>query len=111
MRDRMLKFLSSIVLFLCVVVLIFSNVIYGASTFVQNCFALCSICICLFKFLIVMILEPDSIWEIIKKFVYILILIIIVFGVIFKSRYCFIASCILVIADTLVEIRRFVRNK
>lgn len=98
----MFKFFSSIVLclFICL------------ATFVRELFlplGICTIIMCLIKFLIVTILEPDTLWEIIKKFIYILVLIIVAIGLGRNNTYCLIVCSIIIILDTICESARFIR--
>ena len=70
MKDSILKFVSSIVLALLVVVSIICNLTDVATINIQNTAQICILATCIAKFLIVTILEPDTIWEIIKKFIF-----------------------------------------
>lgn len=106
MRDSVLKFLSSVVLFICVVSLIFSFAISGFPEIFRFVLWVCTIGMCGIKFLVVMALEPDSLWEIIKKFVYIFVSILMLFSL---GNTILLWCCgIILLADTVWECRRFV---
>lgn len=106
MKDSVLKLLSSVVLFICVVSLIFSFSIYGALDAVRFVLWASTIGMCGIKFLVVMALEPDSLWEIIKKFVYIFVLVLMLFS--FGNMALLWCCGIVLLFDTVWECRRFV---
>ncbi len=102
LKDMLIKFISSILLFIVVVFSVFYNSVPALVYF------MIALCVC--KFFIVMILEPDSIWEIIKKFIYLIISVILAFALIYKNKYGIIFSEVIIVLDTIIETRRFKKN-
>ena len=110
MKNSILKFSSSVILLVLDVLLLLSINMINFPIVFQNITAFGLLGMCIIKFLIVMILEPDSLWEIIKKFIYILILILIALGVFIPNLYLIIIGSFILVLDTLVEFNRFHRN-
>ena len=110
MKNSILKFLSSVILLALDILLLFSINIINFPIIFQNITIFGLLGMCIIKFLIVMILEPDSLWEIIKKFIYILIFILLVLGVFIPNIYIIVIGSFILVLDTLIEFNRFQNN-
>ena len=77
LKNKLIKFITSLLLFFFMVAYYFNPSVKVLSVVI--------IALCLLKFIAVTILEPDSIWEIIKKFIYIVIGLLFVFGLIYNN--------------------------
>lgn len=102
LKNKLIKFITSLLLFFFMVAYYFNPSVKILSIVV--------IALCVIKFIVVTILEPDSIWEIIKKFVYIVIGLLLVFGLIYNNIYCEQIAEVLIAIDTVIETHR-VRKK
>lgn len=103
MKDLLLKLISSFILaVLACLIIVGNNMIIPM--------AIITIIICIIKFLIVTILEPDSIWEIIKKFLYLFIALFLGIGIRINNINFNKCIVLVVIIDSLYEFWRFVRN-
>lgn len=98
LKNKLIKFITSLLLFFCMVAYYFNS---SARTL-----AIVIIALCMLKFVVVTILEPDSIWEIIKKFIYIVIGILFIFVLIYNNIYCERIAEILIVVDTVIETHR-----
>ncbi len=103
MKNNLLKLCSSILLLVSIFI-----ATHVKSLFLS--FGIVTCILCFIKFLIVMILEPDNLFEIIKKFIYLFVMIAIILGMIFSNKICFIILEIIILIDTLLEILRFIKN-
>ena len=110
MKDSILKFTSSIVLVLLVITAIICILTDIVSVNILNTIEIAIMATCLAKFLIVTILEPDTIWEIIKKFIYILIFIIVLLGIALQNKYCIYIGSFIAVIDTIFEVKRFIKH-
>lgn len=72
LKNKLIKFITSLLLFFFMVAYYFNPSVKVLSVVI--------IALCLLKFIVVTILEPDSIWEIIKKFIYIVIGLLLYLG-------------------------------
>ena len=102
LKNKLIKFITSLLLFFCMIAYYFNPSIKILSIVVIG--------LCVVKFVVVTILEPDSIWEIIKKFIYIVIGLLFVFGLIYNNIYCERIAEVLIAIDTVIETHR-VRKK
>lgn len=102
LKNKLIKFITSLLLFFCMVAYYFNS---PARTL-----AIVIIALCMLKFVVVTILEPDSIWEIIKKIIYIVIGILFIFVLIYNNVYCERIAEVLIVIDTVIETHR-VRKK
>lgn len=102
LKNKLIKFITSLLLFFFMVAYYFNPSVKVLSVVI--------IALCLLKFIVVTILEPDSIWEIIKKFIYIVIGLLLVFGLIYNNIYCERIAEVLIAIDTVIETHR-VRKK
>ena len=102
LKNKLIKFITSLLLFFCMVAYYFNPS--------MRILSIALIILCAVKFIVVTILEPDSIWEIIKKFIYIVIELLFVFGLIYNNIYCERIADILILIDTVIETHR-VRKK
>lgn len=102
MKNSLIKFITSLLLF-------FGMLLYYFNPFLRFV-AVVVIALCVVKFFVVMILEPDSIWEIIKKFFYIIIGVLFVFGLVYDNVYCERIAEVWIAIDTVIEVHRFKKN-
>ena len=63
LRNSLIKFITA-VLFFASMVVFYINPVFEFVLYIM-------ICLAIVRFFVTMILEPDSIWEIIKKFIYV----------------------------------------
>lgn len=98
LKNKLIKFITSLLLFL-------SMVMYYFNCY-EKMFGLVIVALCVIKFVVVTILEPDSIWEIIKKFFYIIIGVLFIFALINNNVYCERIAEILIMIDTVIETHR-----
>lgn len=102
LKNKLIKFITSLLLFFFMAAYYFNPSVKVLSVVI--------IALCLLKFIAVTILEPDSIWEIIKKFIYIVIGLLFIFGLIYNNIYCERIAEVLIAIDTIIETHR-VRKK
>ena len=102
LKNKLIKFITSLLLFFFMVAYYFNPSVKILSVVVIG--------LCMVKFIVVTILEPDSIWETIKKFIYIVIRLLFVFGLIYNNIYCERIAEVLIAIDTVIETHR-VRKK
>ena len=102
LKNKLIKFITSLLLFFFMVAYYFNPSVKILSVVVIG--------LCMVKFIVVTILEPDSIWEIIKKFIYIVIGLLFVFGLIYNNIHCERIAEVLIAIDTVIETHR-VRKK
>lgn len=98
LKNKLIKFITSLLLFL-------SMVMYYIN-YCEKMFGIVIVTLCAIKFIVVTILEPDSIWEIIKKFFYIIIGILFIFVLINNNIYCERIAEMLIMIDTVIETHR-----
>lgn len=105
-----LKFISSIILTILVIMLItFSLAFTIPFVFIGLLVMFCFIT-CIIKFLIVMVTEPDSLWEIIKKFLYLFLAVFVLFTLFATSKVLLIIIGIVAICDMFLETKRFYKG-
>ena len=102
LRNSLIKFITA-VLFFASMVVFYINPVFKFVLYIM-------ICLAIVRFFVTMILEPDSIWEIIKKFIYIVIGLLFVFGLIYNNIYCERIAEVLIAIDTVIETHR-IRKK
>lgn len=102
LRNSLIKFVTSLLLFVGMLIYYFNPSLKFVAVVIIG--------LCVVKFFVVMILEPDSIWEIIKKFFYIIIGVLFVFGLIYNNVYCERIAEVLIAVDTVIETHRFKKN-
>lgn len=103
MKDLLLKLISS-----CILAILSCLIIIESNIAMQ--IVIIAIVVCIVKFLIVTILEPDSIWEIIKKFIYLFIALFLGIGIGIDSINFIKCLTLILIIDSLFEFWRFLRN-
>ena len=99
LKNKLIKFITSLLLFFFMVAYYFNPSVKVLSVVI--------IALCLLKFIAVTIY---SIWDIIKKFIYIVIGLLFIFGLIYNNIYCERIAEVLIAIDTIIETHR-VRKK
>ena len=106
LRNSLIKFITA-VLFFASMVVFYINPAFKFVLYIMICLAIARFCV-------TMILEPDSIWEIIKKFIYVLIVILLGCYIAFNNMILLWIVNIVIVIDTIIETRRFtkaIKNK
>ena len=106
LRNSLIKFITA-VLFFASMVVFYINPAFKFVLYIM-------ICLSIVRFFVTMILEPDSIWEIIKKFIYVLIVILLGCYIAFNNMILLWIVNFVIVIDTIIETRRFtkaIKNK
>lgn len=106
LRNSLIKFITAVLFFVSMVAF-YVNPAFKFVLYIM-------ICLAIVRFFVTMILEPDSIWEIIKKFIYVLIVILLGCYIAFNNMILLWIVNIVIVIDTIIETRRFtkvIKNK
>ena len=106
LRNSLIKFITA-VLFFASMVVFYINPVFKFVLYIM-------ICLAIVRFFVTMILEPDSIWEIIKKFIYVLIVILLGCYIAFNNMILLWIVNVVIVIDTIIETIRFtkfIKNK
>ena len=101
LRNSLIKFITAVLFFVSMVVF-YINPAFKFVLYIMICLASA-------RFFVTMILEPDSIWEIIKKFIYVLIVILLGCYIAFNNMILLWIVNIVIVIDTIIETRRFTK--
>ena len=110
MINHVLKYISSILLLVLIFLLILFSLFVTVPVFILNLVIIFSILTCISKFLLVMFLEPDSLWEIIKKFLYLFLALFVFITLFATSKVLLIIIGIVAICDMFLETKRFYKG-
>ncbi len=101
LRNSLIKFITSVLFFISMVVF-YTNPAFKFALYIM-------IGLAVVRFFATMILEPDSIWEIIKKFIYVVIVILLGCYIAFNNMILLWIVDIVIAIDTIIETRRFTK--
>lgn len=106
LKNSLIKFVTAVLFFINMVICYINPGLKIAVYFMIG--------LAIIRFLVSMILEPDSIWEIIKKFIYVFAAILLGCYIAFNNVILIWIVDVIIVIDTVIETRRFtkaIKNK